>query len=314
MWENSESKRLRSLIPIIVGQLVSLVGTSIQSMAIPLYMLDRYHSGLLVSVSQMITIVVTLLISPFAGVLGDRFNKKKLLIGSDLLSGAVVAVLFVLFMLGLNDIAFIFICQALCAAFECMLISSLFAILPDIVPEKEITRANAIRGMGSGIALFAGPMLGGIVYAWGMQYVFLINALSFLLSAALTCFIRYRRTTIRAAGGSNPLKTFVADLREISRYLEENASIRRIARFAVVLNLLSAPILLVIIPYLLKQVMGLSPLQYGLTQGFYMVGFFVGGLALSLLRIKDMKKTVVPALVIMAAATLLFRSSACRRA
>ena len=170
--------------------------------------------------------------------------------------------------------------------------------------------------MGSGIALFAGPMLGGIVYSLGHEIRLPHQRVIVPAFRGAHVLHKYRSTTIRAAGGSNPLTTFVADLREISRYLEENASIRKIARFAVMLNLLSAPILLVIIPYLLiVKVMGLSPPQYGLMQGFYMVGFFMGGLALSLLRIKNMKKTVVPALVIdgrrHAACS---RSSACRRA
>jgi MFS family permease len=293
------------LYPIIIGQLFSLIGTSIQSMAIPLYILEEYHSGLLVGISQMITIVVTIIISPFAGVLGDRYNKKRLLMGSDLFSGVIVSGMFVLFSTGLTGLPFILACQALCAAFECMLFSSLFAILPDIVPEGELTRANALRGMGTGVALFAGPMVGGLIYTIGMKYIFLINALSFLLSALLTGFIRYRKAARRAAPGVS-LRSCVSDLRDTLKYLGENAAIRTITRFAVILNLLSAPLLLIVIPYLLKQVMAMDSTQYGLIQGFYMVGFFVGGLVLSVFRLKDAKRIVRPALFVMTAATLLF--------
>jgi MFS family permease len=301
-----EKKKIGVLYPIIIGQLISLIGTSIQSMAIPLYILQTTGSGLLVSVSQMITVAVTVIVSPIAGVAGDRYNRKRLLVGSDLVSFAVVLALFVLFSAGVTSLPFIFLCQALCAASECLLISSLFAIIPDLVAGQDITKANAIRSMGSSVALFMGPMLGGVLYGFlgGIKYIFLINALSFLVSALLACALRYRRT-LPAPGGGFTLTSFVNDLKEIMTYLQDNATIRRIARFAVILNMTSAPILYVIIPYLIVDVVKMSSQQYGLVQGLYMAGFFAGGVLLSTLRIRNMKRLVRPSLMAMSAATLL---------
>jgi MFS family permease len=271
--------------------------------------LNKTGSGLLVSISQMITIASTVIVSPLAGVIGDRYNKKRLLVGSDIASGAVVAGMFALFNAGVTGLPFVFLCQALCAASECMLISSLFAIIPDIVSNRDITRANAMRGMGTSIALFVGPMLGGMVLGFlgmksGMKYVFLINALSFLFSATLASFIKYGRRA-PANTGEFSLNSFVSDLKEIMKYLKENASIRKIARFAVILNIASAPILYVVIPFLIVKVINMNSQQYGFIQGFYMAGFFIGGLLLSALKLKNTRRMVRPSLFVMSAATLL---------
>jgi MFS transporter, DHA3 family, macrolide efflux protein len=66
----------RNLLLFIGGRLISLIGSGIQMIAIPLFILDYTGSGTLMGVFTMLCMIPMLLVAPLAGVLGDRWNRK----------------------------------------------------------------------------------------------------------------------------------------------------------------------------------------------------------------------------------------------
>jgi MFS transporter, DHA3 family, macrolide efflux protein len=295
---------MAKILLIIIGQFISLIGSSIQTTAIPLYILQTTHSGLMVSISQIISITAPVLISPLAGVMGDRYNRKTILIASDFVSASIVFVLFILFTLNVNGLAALFVSQALCTASECLLMTSLFAIIPDIVTDSYVTKANALKSISSGLALFAGPMLGGVVFGFlGIKAVFLINAMSFVVSALLAIPIKYRRTTAPSTVRLT-IGTISADIKEVLAYIWHTETLRRLTRFAIVINMACAPILYVIIPFLTMNVIKMQSQQYGVIQSFYMGGFIVGGFILSAIKLRSTRWMVRPSLLLLGGSTL----------
>jgi MFS family permease len=165
------------------GQVVSEIGDYFNNIAVFALVMEKSGSGLVVSGVMLSRAIPAVLAGPVAGVLLDRFDRKSLMIASDLVRVAVA-------------LAFVFtihqprpwLLYALSAAL--MFASPFFtsgraAILPAIADEKELHAANSLTQTTQWATLSAGNLLGGLGAAhFGYTWAFVLNALSFLFSAA----------------------------------------------------------------------------------------------------------------------------------
>ncbi|MBU7044892.1 MAG: MFS transporter, partial [Theionarchaea archaeon] len=83
-----------------VGRLVSLIGTGVQDIAVPLFILDITRSGTAMGTFMIISMVPRLVLIPLAGVVGDRVNRKLIMVWMDFGRGAVI--LFLAFLAAQN--------------------------------------------------------------------------------------------------------------------------------------------------------------------------------------------------------------------
>ncbi|MGB4149340.1 MAG: hypothetical protein WBJ92_10035, partial [Tepidanaerobacteraceae bacterium] len=89
-----ENKALNTnLILLLLGRIVSDTGTSLQMVIMPLYIIDIGGSAATVGLFSFLAIMPTIFIYPFAGVLGDRLNRKTIMVATDLASGGVILAL-----------------------------------------------------------------------------------------------------------------------------------------------------------------------------------------------------------------------------
>jgi predicted MFS family arabinose efflux permease len=139
-------------------------------------------STIYLSLTVLLTIGAVGLLAPLGGALADRADRKRVLVGSDL-AGALL-----------------FLCLAVVGAPWLLLVVAFFtavaetpfrtgsiAAVPSVVEdERLIAKANGWIGVGTNIGITLGPALGGVLVAWiGAGPVFVVNALSFVVSAAL---------------------------------------------------------------------------------------------------------------------------------
>jgi MFS family permease len=140
--------------------------------------------------------------SPFAGMLGDRFDRRRVLIGSDL-----AAAVFFLAIAFADEPWQLVVLAGLGAAAESPFIPTSAASVPNLVDDDEqLPRANATVATGKNAGMLCGPLLGGLLVATlGPTAAFVGNALTFLASAALVFTIRVplqgRRAAEDAHGG-----------------------------------------------------------------------------------------------------------------
>ena len=133
------------------------------------------------------------LISPIAGVAADRFNRKHLLIATDL--ARAVAVLGFLLVREPEQVWLLYVFTALQLGISGFFIPAQNAILPDIVDEADLGTANTLSGTTWSVMLALGAAIGGLVSGiWGIYPAFVIDALSFLLSAGFILLIRYEQS------------------------------------------------------------------------------------------------------------------------
>ncbi len=82
-----------NLILLLAGGMVSVTGTSIQVAVMPLYIIDAGGSAATIGLYSFFLLVPALIVSPFAGVLGDRHNRKIIMVSTDFACGAAVLLL-----------------------------------------------------------------------------------------------------------------------------------------------------------------------------------------------------------------------------
>jgi MFS family permease len=172
----------RNFGPYFVGNAASASGTWFQNLAASLYVFERTHSPFLLGVLQFGNFVPVLLLAPWGGSAADRFDRKRLLLGTQVFATAVSGALAASTWLGHVSVALVIGCAV------CLGLSSAFsapasqALIGDLVPHEELQSAVALNSMTFNLARAIGPTLAGIsVDKLGYAPSFAINAASYLL-------------------------------------------------------------------------------------------------------------------------------------
>lgn len=172
------------------GQIVSLLGDWFNLIASATLVAELTQSGIAVGGLFVVRMLAQLLVSPFAGVAADRFNRKRLLILTDI--GRAITVLGFLFVQEPEQVWLLYVLTVIQMAMSGFFFPARNAILPDIVSRRELGSANALSSATWSVMLAFGAALGGIVAGgWGVRPAFIIDALTFFVSAIIISRIAY---------------------------------------------------------------------------------------------------------------------------
>ena len=174
------------------GQIVSLFGDWFNLIASAALVASLTHSGIAVGTLFIIRMLAPFIISPVAGIVADRYDRRKVLMVADLARGVIV--LGFLFVRDARHVWILYGLTALQLGISGFFFPARNAILPNIVRPKELGVANALSSVTWSVMLAFGTALGGIVAgSFGVYTAFVIDALSFFLSALLIAGIRHRK-------------------------------------------------------------------------------------------------------------------------
>jgi MFS family permease len=266
------------------GRLVSLTGTGVQDVAVPLFILFTTESGKAMGTFMIITMVPRLLLYPVAGVVGDRVDRKFIMVSMDFGRGAVILVLAVLAAHDYVTIPVLFIAQFVLSLMNALFGPATSAMLPDIVDQDDLIRANSIMGSINSLSMIVGPILGGIIFALGgIQAAFIINGVSFVGSGVSEFFITYEQKTEKL----KKVGEVVSDLTEGFFFVKTHRGLLTLLVFASVLNLLANPLFAVLAPYVMKVVIQFSSEQFGMLQSSFVTGLLIGNIIIGALLAKS---------------------------
>lgn len=150
---------IRNIILFLSSQAVSMLGSSIVQYAIMWHITLTTESGMMMTLYIICGFVPTFLLSPFAGVWADRFNRKNLIIISDGVIALSTMILVILFMNGYDDIWYLFVVAAIRALGTAIQTPAVGAILPQMIPKDQLTSVNGINGSIQGVISFASPII-----------------------------------------------------------------------------------------------------------------------------------------------------------
>lgn len=173
------------------SQTISLLGSSLVTYAISWYITLETGSGLMMALSILFGFLPAFFLSPFAGVWADRFNRKWLIMGADIGIALITLGLFAYFATGKHSVWALFIASALRSVGTAIQNPAVGAILPQIVPEDKLMRANGLQAtLQSAIALVSPLLSGALMGLMPIQWIFLIDVLTCILAVLVFMWIR----------------------------------------------------------------------------------------------------------------------------
>ncbi len=262
------------------GTLVSNVGSGAQGIALPLYILDLTGSGTLMGTLTFLSYLPRILLSPIAGVVGDRINRKYLMVTLDYTRGLIVLVLGILTYLKLLNISILFAAQIVLSTLDTFFGPATSAMVPDLVNEDELVRANSILGIVGGISSIIGPVIGGVIYGiGGIFLIFIINALSYIGSATFEIFIRYSYIPKKVAF---TLKNVVLEMKEGAIFIIKRKGLLILMGFSMFMNLVFNPFFQIVLPFIIRKIFKYPPSFVGLLEGMLVTGVLIANILLSL--------------------------------
>ena len=168
------------------GQLVSAIGSSLTALAASILVYRLTGSALSVGLMLIATSGPTVLIGLVAGVFVDRFDRKRILLVSDLLRALLIFLIPFLIQLNSN---WLYVIVALTSAITQFFDSAHASILPEVSTDEELSAANALMAISSVGSTTIGFAAAGLLAASvNIHWAFYLDALSFLLSAVLVAF------------------------------------------------------------------------------------------------------------------------------
>jgi len=275
----------RDFLLLWQGQMVSALGDTVYEIALGFWVLAETGSTALMGTLMAATALPRILVAPFAGVVVDRSDRRGLAIAMDIIRGLFIVLVALAAYAGVARIWMVFaagIAIGACGAFFGPAVTS---ALPDIVPRSGIIRANSAFNIiytGSGILGNAG---GGFLYQFlGAPLMFLLNGLSYIVSAISLLFIRIPkivRPRVRPA--------FFTEMKQGLAFVWRIGGLRFLFTVALVLNFFATIGIVLLMP-LFQRTAGLGPERYGVTLALFTGGLFVGFLLGATLRIPPQRR------------------------
>ena len=166
-----------------LGQIVSEVGDHFNNIAVLSLAIEETHNGGVIAALMLSRAIPAVLAGPLAGVSLDRFDRRRIMIASDLIRG-FVALGFIYAAAHKEQVWLLYLLSALLMLASPFFTSGRAAILPSIATEDELHTANSLTQTTGWLTLAVGAYFGGTTVArFGYQLAFLFNSISFFVSA-----------------------------------------------------------------------------------------------------------------------------------
>lgn len=273
-----DKKEFANLSLFSLGKFISVFGSSIYAFAVGLFVLELTGSGLSFATTLVFGFVPIIIFSPIGGVLADKFNKKTIVIVSDLLNGLLfIAVYFMTMMLGMH-LVIIYVSTFLSTTLATIFATSIETAKPNIVSDKKLLNINAISKIIDSSSAIAGPVLGGLIFAFiDLRTFILINGVSFILSAVLEMFINFKFNSCEEAKETEK-SGFIKDIKSGIGYIKKRKDIVHALGVLLAINFFLGFSATVPKPYIVNIVFELSSYQFGIIEGALPVGLILGAL------------------------------------
>ena len=252
---------------LALSRLISITGSMAAYTALMFEILERTDSAVWLAATLLLTEGVSGAVGPFAAALGDRFDRRTVMIASDGASAACF-----LAMAFIDSPGPLVAAAFLSALAEAPFWPASSAAIPNLVPADRVAWANSLVAIGRNIGITFGPVIGGVLLAAvGASWVFAINAISFVVSSSLIWSVR---ASFRGAReDEEEHRGMVAGF----RFLWRQRVLRRIAMAWVLFVLGIGMAMVADAP--LARLFDVGSVGFGVLIGVYGVGSILGSLA-----------------------------------
>ncbi|KGR75645.1 MFS transporter [Ureibacillus sinduriensis] len=276
---NGKTER-RNLALYSSGKIISVFGTSIYNFAISFYVLKLTGSALSFTITLLLGTLPMILINPFAGVIADKVNKKKMVILMEILSGILLISVYLISSFSGLNLLLIYITAFCLTIFVTFFGVGMEAAKPNIVSSKKLMNINSIGKIIDSVSSILGPMLGGMVFAFFDIRTFIIfSGICFLISGFSMMFIDFNfNKELQELVKKTVRIDFIEDIKDGFHYLYERKNIMGLFLILISLNFFLSFAVTIPIPYIINTILELGSGLFGVIQASLPLGLIAGAL------------------------------------
>ncbi|WP_246597539.1 MFS transporter [Faecalicatena faecalis] len=247
----------RNFTLLVLGQVSSLFANTMLRFALSMYILELTGSASIFAGLLAISMIPTVILSPFGGVLADRANRRNIMVALDFLSGVTAAVT----MLTIREANAVVVAGgaltvfSILGAFESPTVQ---AAVPQMQKGDNILKANAVVNQVAALAALIAPFIGSACYTtFGLKTVLTVSVFGFFLTAFLEVFIKlpFTRENLHEKWG----KVIKNDFRVSFRFItKEKPEIFKILLAASAVSFFIIGTVNVGMPFIIRTILGLS--------------------------------------------------------
>lgn len=275
------------------GQLISLLGSSIASFVIIWWITLETESAIFLSIASLLSFVPTVVLSPFTGVLADRWNRKRLIGIVDFLQALATVTLIFLFRWNIVSIWHILMLLAVRGVLQAFHRPAVATIVPLMVPCGKLSRINGLNYLLRGAVALVGPVAAAtLLEIWRIHQILWIDAATFLIAVIPLLIIKI--PSVNDKNQKSQLETsFKEELTEGFTFLRNTRGLLSLILLTTVLNFLVSPVN-TLMPYYIKfeHLGGAAELAF--IEAFFQGGILAGGILTS---IKEQFKKIMRAIM-----------------
>lgn len=299
---NQENWR-KNIALFLSSQTISLLGSMLVQYAITWYITLTTQSGVMMTISIICGFVPTFLISPFAGVWADRYNRKLLIALSDSLIALATLVLAVLYLMGQGAVWMLFAASAVRALGSGIQMPAVGALLPQIVPQTELTKINGLSGSIQSVVSLVSPLLSGALMSVApIETIFFIDVVTAAIAVGI--LVVFLRIPLHAKALTREKAGYFSDMAEGIRYIGGHGFLKIIFAYCAVFLVLVAP-LAFLPPLQVARSFGDEVWRLTAIEIAFSVGMMLGGIAIaSWGGLKNRTHTMIAAALLTAACTI----------
>ncbi|MBR3037889.1 MAG: MFS transporter [Clostridia bacterium] len=239
---------------VFFGALVSNVGALLYSFAVSFYILEiTGNNAFLQGLYLALCGAVSLIFMPIGGVMGDRFNKGRIMFVCDYLKGGVILLTTAAMLLLRTPeahLVILFLAGILGNAIGGVFSPASGALLPHIVEERQLQQANSYFSVMRSLESIVGVVLAGVLYATlKIHLLFFIVGVCYVASGVSEMFIRYAH---ERPEGKLTLKNALSDFGEGLRYIKAQKALLALMIAILFINFFFAPVTANFIPFFIK--------------------------------------------------------------
>jgi DHA3 family macrolide efflux protein-like MFS transporter len=271
---------MKKFVPIWSAQLFSLLGSSLVQFALIWWITQQTGSAVYLAMATIVAILPEVLLSPFAGALVDRLNRRYVMIVSDVLIALLTLSLAILFAFDLVQIWHIFVVMFLRSIGSVFHWPAMQASTSLMVPEKHLARVAGINQALRGSLNIIAPPLGALLMSVLKFYqVISVDVITAIIAITPLLFIRIPQPVRADADAALTPKLLLKDVAEGFRYMKNWKGLLYLTFLAAMLNFFLAPAG-TLLPLMITQHFKAGVWELSALESSVGIGVVIGGLAL----------------------------------
>ncbi|SHJ58917.1 MFS transporter [Paramaledivibacter caminithermalis] len=293
----------KNTILILQGFFISIFGDYVFEIAISFLILKMTGSTALMSLIMVLNILPSTLLSPFAGILVDRMNKKWMMVSMDIMRGISTILLSIIFFWGHGNVILIGINAVFLSVCKPFFQLSSNCLIPQVCSKNNLVRLSSVSNLGLNISeLLAKSSSGFLLSLLGAPILFLINGLTFLLSGISEIFIEFEDNLIEDEN-NNLFDKFKTDVTTAVNFIKGDHCYRIyifLFMFVMFFNSISSTMT---IPFFNKYY---NPEIYGMISSVLVIASIISSAILSYLKKVKYTSLFIIAIIITSLARILY--------